>query len=184
MEFDPDETVFEVSEKLEAVIAANRAPKKTNKTDFVARGLLSVPLLPNLVVGLARLLDRYGLMPSIIHKASPFHTSLFISNMASIGMNYIYHHIYNFGTTGVFVSMGKAEQEVRMNSDGSCRSKRIMPVGTVIDERICSGGVYSRAFGYLRSCLTHPEMLEERPAQIKLETPMRKRKGDARQINA
>jgi len=183
LEFDPEDTIFDVSQKLDAAIEKTRAPKDKNRTDVLARFLLSVPLLPNIVVGLARLLDRYGLMPALIHKASPFHTSLFISNMASIGMNYIYHHIYNFGTTGVFVSMGKTESDVRVNADGSCRSQRIMPLGVVVDERICSGGVYSRAFGFLRSALAHPETLEERPPDVKFETKMSRRSGGA-QINA
>jgi hypothetical protein len=184
--FAPDETVFEVTEKLEEAIERNRKAEKANLTEGVARFLLATPLLPNIVVGLARLLDRYGLLPSVIHKASPFHTSLFVSNMASIGMSYIYHHIYDFGTTSVFVSMGRTEHEVRLNSDGSPRSRRIMPLGTVVDERICSGGEFSRAFGYLKSLLAHPEELEQKPEVVKIEIPLRKhrREQDKYQINA
>ncbi|NLG24918.1 MAG: 2-oxo acid dehydrogenase subunit E2 [Clostridiales bacterium] len=186
--FEPDETVFEVTDKLEAAIEENRKATEANLTEGVARFLLAVPLLPGIVVMLGRLLDRYGLLPSLIHRASPFHTSLFISNMASIGMGYIYHHIYDFGTTSVFVSMGRTEQEVRLNGDGSPRSRRIMPLGTVVDERICSGGEYARAFGYLRSILAHPEQLETRPEVVKTEMrPSRRRRrrdADKYQINA
>lgn len=38
--------------------------------------------------------------------ALPFHTSLFVTNMASIGMTRVYHHIYNFGDTTMFLSLG------------------------------------------------------------------------------
>lgn len=183
VEFDLNDTIYQVMEKLEAVIEKSRQPKDVNKTDRVARTLLAIPFLPNIVVGIVRLLDRYGFMPPLFHKASPFHTSLFISNMASIGMNYIYHHIYNFGTTSVFVAMGKTEMEVRVNSEGRWRSRRIMPAGVVVDERICSGGVYARAFAYLRGVLVRPELLEVPPETIKTEIDM-KRAAKTSQINA
>jgi hypothetical protein len=184
LEFDPSDTIYQVSEKLEAAIEESRHPKNTNLTDAIARGLLAVPGLPTLIVGLARITDRYGFMPSIIHKASPFHTSLFISNMASLGMGAIYHHIYNFGTTSLFVSMGKTEQVIRANADGTCRNRRVMPIGAVIDERVCSGGGYARAFSFYSACLSQPDILESPPDEVKLETPLRSRKGADSQINA
>ncbi len=179
--FHPSETVYEVNEHLEYAIAANRAPAQTNITDTLARGLMAIPGLAQVVVALARLLDRYGLLPPIIAKASPFHTSMFISNMASIGMGDIYHHIYNFGTTSLFFGMGKTEDEVLMNADGTCRRRRVMPIGAVIDERIAGGAEYARAFGFLQHCLSHPETLETAPETVKFETPYKDQK---RQINA
>ena len=149
VDFQLSDTIYDVTRRLEAAIAQTRKPGEKNKTDKLVKFLLSLPLLPDVVVSLAKVLDRYGLLPSYIHQASPFHTSLFISNMASIGMNYIYHHIYNFGTTSIFLGMGKTEQKIHANSDGTCRSHRIMPIGAVIDERICSGAVFSRAFSLL-----------------------------------
>lgn len=183
VEFQPTDTIFDVSHRLEKAIAETRKPASVNSTDVLARTLLSIPLLPNIVVGMARLLDRYGLMPSFIHNASPFHTSLFISNMASLGMNYIYHHIYNFGTTSLFLALGKTEQKVYPNADGTCRHKRIMPMGAVIDERISAGGVYARAFGQMQNYIHHPEQLEVPPERVLTETPLRI-PTNQRQINA
>jgi len=184
LNFNPESTVFEISEQLEAAIEVSREPRNKNRTDVFAHTLLAVPLFPNIVVGLVRLLDRYGLMPGFVYKASPFHTSLFISNMASIGMGYIYHHIYNFGTTSIFVSMGKTEQVLHANADGTCKSRRIMPLGVVIDERIASGALYGKAFAFLRSCLAKPEILEERPENVRLEIPLRVSSVPGGQINS
>lgn len=183
VDFQLTDTIYDVTRRIEAAIAETRKPGEKNKTDKLARFLLSMPVLPDVVVALAKLMDRYGLMPSYIHQASPFHTSLFISNMASIGMNYIYHHIYNFGTTSLFFGMGKTEQKLHANSDGTCRSKRIMPVGAVIDERICSGASFSRAFSQMKTYLHNPSLLETPPAEIKTETAMAAVTSE-RQINA
>ncbi|MBQ8954521.1 MAG: 2-oxo acid dehydrogenase subunit E2 [Clostridia bacterium] len=183
VQFNLDDTIFDVSRRLAQAIEEARVPEAVNKTDALARTLMKVPYLPNFVVFMARLLDNHGLMPRFIHEASPFHTSLFISNMASLGMNYIYHHIYDFGTTSIFATMGKTEQKVYRNSDGTCRSKRIMPVGVVIDERIASGGIFARMFSTIVKYLNNPELLEVPPEHIKTEIEM-KRAPEARQISA
>ncbi len=183
VDFQLTDTIFDVTRRIEAAIAETRKPGKQNKTDKLVKFLLSMPLLPDIVVGAAKLLDKYGLLPSYIHQASPFHTSLFISNMASIGMNYIYHHIYNFGTTSIFFGMGKTEQKIHANSDGTCRHKRVMPVGAVIDERICSGANYSRAFSQMKVYMHNPSMLETPPETVKTETKMAVVSSD-RQVNA
>lgn len=182
--FNPEDTVYDVTERVEEAIEKARKPQDVNLTDKVARTLLSIPMLPNFVVALVRLLDNHDMMPQLIHNASPFHTSLFISNMASIGMNYIYHHIYNFGTTSVFVAMGKTEQEVHANSDGTCRSKRVLPLGIVVDERVASGGVYSKAFASLQKYINHPELLEVPPESVRTECELLRVEDVKKQLNS
>ena len=170
--FDLHDTIFDVSKRLSDAIDDGRKPTEINGTDKLARGLMKVPGLPTFVVWAARRLDNHGLLPRFIHEASPFHTSLFISNMASIGMNYVYHHIYDFGTTSMFVTMGKTEQKVFRNNDGTCRSKRVMPAGCVIDERICSGENFARMFAAVTNYINNPELLEVPPDHIKTEVDM------------
>ena len=170
--FNLDDTIFDVSARLAEAIEKARVPEAVNSTDALARTLMKVPYLPNFIVFLARHLDNHGLMPRIIHEASPFHTGLFISNMASLGMNYIYHHIYDFGTTSLFITMGKTEQKIYLNNDGTGRSKRVMPVGVVIDERIASGGIFARMFSLVVKYLNNPELLESPPDHIKTEVDM------------
>ncbi len=60
--------------------------------------------------GLVKLMDRCGLLPRKIIDLSPFHTSLFITNLASINTEAIFHHCYEFGTTSVFVCMASLRQ--------------------------------------------------------------------------
>lgn len=173
VEFDPDATIFEVEEKIERAIENGRTNKEGTLTDKFANALLAVPFLPTLIVGLARLLDRYGLLPGIVYDASPFHTSLFITNMASINMSYIYHHLYNFGTTGIFLALGKIERTLQPMPGKLVSYKNQLPLGVVTDERVCGGAEYARAFSVMRKYLTNPALLEVRPETVKIETPMR-----------
>ncbi|MBR6053526.1 MAG: 2-oxo acid dehydrogenase subunit E2, partial [Clostridia bacterium] len=54
------------------------------------------------------------------------------------------HHIYNFGTTTMFFSMGSVLRETVVGSDGKVARKRYMPIGITADERICAGAMYAR----------------------------------------
>ena len=161
--FNPEDTLFQVAEKMNQAVAENRSLKVKNLTDRIAGFFLSIPFLPSLAFSLVRLLDRYGLLPKVILDASPFHTSMFITNMASIRMNYVYHHIYNFGTTGIFISMGKKETRLDLDKEGEVVKKSLLPLGIVIDERICSGAVYARGLAIMERYLRTPQLLEKEP---------------------
>ena len=68
-------------------------------------------------------------------------------------------------------------------ADGTCRSRRVMPLGIVVDERIASGGIYARAFAKAVGYLRNPELLEQPPETIRTETTMLP-VSETRQINA
>lgn len=153
--------IFAINDKIERAIAENQAAEHDNSTDKFAKFMFSVPLLPNIVVGLTRLLDRYGLLPRKIIDLSPFHTSLFITNLASINTSYIYHHCYAFGTTGVFACMGKPVPDFLSGN----YHKRLMPLSFVMDERICSGVEYARFCQSFHRYLKHPELTENGAAE-------------------
>lgn len=165
----PEATLMDVHNLFAASIEENRKPVTSNLTDKVARTLLGTPGLATFIVALARFLDRYGIMPGLILKASPFHTSMFITNMASIGMPSVYHHIYNFGTTSVFIGMGRIERHAEPAPGGAVRFRRMIPLGVVIDERIACGAAYGRAFSYLREMLADPAKLLVPPEKVNAE---------------
>ena len=154
------DTIWDIARKIDEAVKEARKPTAANGAVDFARIVMSLPLLPNLVVGLAKLLDRYGLMPKWLINISPFHCSLFITNMASLGMPAVFHHIYNFGTTSIFMSLGKPERSSKPGLNGSGSKRNIVPCGVVIDERCCGGAAYARGFQYLQSLINNPELLE------------------------
>ena len=165
--FDPSDTIHDVAQRINEAIAANRPMEESNFTLRFARGMLSLPMLPNAVMGLVKLMDRYGLLPKVLIDASPFHASLWITNMASIGMHSVYHHIYNFGNSSLFFSMGTVERKLGMTADGKVMRKRMLPVGVTADERVCAGAMYARLFAAMLHLLNHPEEMETPPTQVR-----------------
>jgi hypothetical protein len=163
--FDPHDTIFDVAARIEKDISISRQENADNSTMKLAEFLLR-PILANTVVMAARILDRYGIMPKAIIEASPFHTGMFITNMASIGMPAVNHHIYNFGTTSQFVSIGVNERAVEVDRDGAVRKVRNMPLGVVADERVCAGMIYSKFVSKFMGYIKAPEELEIPPEQV------------------
>ena len=155
----PEDDVFTISQKIKDQIDQNQDAVHNNSTDQFANIAFSIPGLARFVFWLAYRLDLHGLLPRKIIDLSPFHTSLFITNLASINTSYIFHHCYEFGTTSVFVCMGRPVPDP-LAPAGS--RKKQMPLGVVMDERIATGIEYSRFFAAFERYLKKPELLEVR----------------------
>ena len=153
------DTVFSISDKIRESLARNSDSSHNNGADKFVNIVFGMPGLAGLVFRLIKWMDLAGLLPRKIIDLSPFHTSLFITNLASINTQVIYHHCYEFGTTSVFICMGKPVP--KPGADPQSRS-RAMPLGVVMDERIATGVEYSRFFAAFTRYLKHPEELETR----------------------
>lgn len=165
MYFEMTDTVFDVNNKIDKYVTENRETPEKNGTEKMIKILLGTPGVLRVGVGLFRFMDKHGLLPKKLIDASPFHNSLCISNLASIRTNHIYHHCYEFGTTSVFITMGNL-REVPKRHSGEIVFERCIPLGVVMDERICSGGYFALAFRRMKQYLRKPELLESPPEVV------------------
>lgn len=165
MTFDGTESIYDIKDKIDEEIKKNSGMSAENETDRVAKALTWTPnVLIKFSVGLFKWLDKHGMLPKKLLRVSPFHASLFLTNMKSIKMNYVFHHIYNFGTASVFMSMGKERYlPVVKDLDGATMGvKKNMEAGIVVDERICDGLYYGNSLRLFKQIMENPSMLEER----------------------
>lgn len=166
IKFDLTDTLYDVRDRMNAVIGANRGEDKKNFADKLAAAALMIPGLPTALVALVRLLDRYGLCPGALLDELPFHTSMFITNNASIGLHHVNHHIYNFGSTSMFFGMGSVER-LAVVENGATRMKRFLPIGITVDERVTSGAHFAGFFGSMVRYLAEPSLLETPPEKVR-----------------
>jgi hypothetical protein len=165
--FKPTDTLFEVAEKMNALIMENKDPNEQNDTDKLARIIMLCPgFLIKFIVFLVRTLDYIGCMPRIINELSPFHASFFITDLGSLGIKPIHHHLYDFGTTSIFVAFGMKLRERVIDSAGNIKEKKFIPMKIVTDERTVDGHYYASAFKLFRSLVQHPERLEKPPENL------------------
>ena len=168
LSFDLTDTLYDVRDRMTAAVAANRGEDNKNFLDKLAGTLLKVPGLPTLIVGLVRLLDRYGICPKALIDELPFHVGMYITNNASIGLHHVNHHIYNFGDVSLFFGMGLVEK-IAVVENGQTRMKRYLPIGITADERVCSGAHFARFFASMEKYLDHPELLETPPETVRFD---------------
>lgn len=158
--FDGSENIFEIAEKLNKTIKANKETTEDNTTSNFAKILSHVPnFVIRLVVNFLIWSDKHGIMPKAVIDLSPFHTSAFLTNMGSLGIDAIYHHIYNFGTCGIFIAMGKRKKGWIYEED-EIKQEKSMSIAIVGDERICDGFYYASSMKSLLKYLMKPEVLE------------------------
>ncbi len=163
MRFTGQESVYQVKEKVDAELAkAFAESSKNNKTTNFAKILTFVPAcLIKFGVGTIKLLDRWGLIPNSILNLSPFHTSIYLTNLKSIKGDAIYHHLYNFGTTGVFIAMGKEQLRPVVTLDDKIVPAKVMPIGITLDERFSDGFYFMKCLRLLKKFVSDPSTMEE-----------------------
>lgn len=172
--FDPEDTLKDVVDKVNADLAkidrsTASVEEDANKTDFDALEL-AFAHIPNALLKLAFALvkwaDKHGWLPRAIVDLSPFHTTAFITNMGSFGMDAVFHHIYELGTLSVFGAIGNKETVYETQRDGSIKRKVYLHVKFVVDERITDGFSYGVAFKSIRSLISRPEKLLTPPEKV------------------
>ena len=154
--------IFTVQRKIDEYISENRVAYESNGTEKMIRFLLSIPGLCRFGVNLFKWADKHGFLPKKVIAMSPFHASLLLSNLASIRTNHIYHHVYEFGTTSIAVTMGNLREVPRRKADG-IEFERCLPLGIVMDERIASGSYFALAFRQFIKYIKNPRLLEGEP---------------------
>lgn len=151
--------IFAVEEKIQKYVSDNRREVTDNPTDKLIAKLVSIPGLLRVAVNVLVWADKHNLLPKSIIDASPFHVSMVFTNLASIRTNHIFHHCYDFGTTSIVMAAGNT-REVPKRSKGEIIFEKCLPLGVVMDERICSGSYFAMAFRRMKQYLKEPTLLE------------------------
>ncbi len=172
IKFDARDTIYDIRDRLNAALEQNKKLEVSNSADRAAAFFVRLPpLILKSVIGLLNFLDNHGALPNALRELSPFHTSMWLTDLGSIGIQSIYHHIYEFGTTSAFFAFGTRTKEREITEDGTVHTRTYLTIRAVTDERIVDGFYYAATFRLFRRLMSHPELLavmpDEIPADIK-----------------
>lgn len=167
--FDGTESILEITEKINEAIRKETVLREgENSADKMARVLTSLPSwLLNAVASIAMWMDRHNILPKSVIEFSPFHTSFYITNLKSLGVNPVFHHTCEFGTNGLFFAMGK-EKQIPVVEKGEVVIQKHMPFTLVSDERFCDGLYFALALREFKKIMKNPKLLET-PLEKKVE---------------
>ncbi len=167
VEFSPYDTVDEVYEKFNSTVQSVVGNTDESSFDKLAKVINYIPgLFLRWTVKFLNFLDYFGLLPRALTKLSPFHGTLIVTSMGSLGIRPIYHHIYDFGNLPVFIAYGKRRIERGVDENGEVITRRIVDMKVVTDERICDGYYFANAFKMLKRGVEDPERLTVPPEEV------------------
>ena len=118
------------------------------------------------LVSLVAWLEKHSLCPKALLETDPYHSSVVLANLGSIGLPDGYHHLTNWGTTSIFVVIGQYGRLPFYEND-QVIFKDGVKLGITVDERIADGYYFSKSFKMLKLFLENPELLD-RPLNEKL----------------
>jgi pyruvate/2-oxoglutarate dehydrogenase complex dihydrolipoamide acyltransferase (E2) component len=118
------------------------------------RGLL------RLAVSLLSLWDFYVDTPGFLRGVDPLRCSAYVANLGSVGLGAAYHHLFEWGTCSLFVTIGKVRPTVCVGEDGQPTVRRTVELKIALDERIADGYYDARALELFDTYLNDPTQLE------------------------
>lgn len=167
VQFEPTDTIYDVYDKFNKVVEEQKNESEVNDTEKMAKILNKIPgFVVRFFVGILRWLDYVGWLPRAILELSPFHGSMIITSLGSLGIRPIYHHIYDFGNLPVFVAYGAKQHGVKLDDEGNVKKYRYIEMKVTTDERICDGYYYASAFKMMKRIFENPHVLENPPDEV------------------
>jgi len=162
--FDIRDTIINVYEKLNIEIEKIRGEGEATNTDDVAKALMKLPRpILKFSVFVLGFMDYFGLLPRSLINASPFHGSVIITDLGSMGMPPVFHHLYNFGNLPLFISLGAKRKTRELKADGTVLEQKLIDYTLSMDERCCDGFMFSQGIKLFRNLLRYPGALEKPP---------------------
>ena len=165
--FEPTDTIFDVYRKMSEKIDEIKTVEGNNNTEDVAEAMCKAPrFLLRFALTILRIMDYFGWLPQSLLDASPFHGSMIITDLGSLRIGPIYHHIYNFGTLPVFSSFGAKRHAYELDRHGNMVDRKYVDCKFVMDERTVDGHYYAQFLQAFRYICQHPEIIETPPSKV------------------
>lgn len=105
-----------------------------------------------IVFFVVRRLEYHGIVPEALTNGDPNYSTVLLSNLGSIGAGAPYHHLSNYGTCSIMVTIGTIK---------TVDKKSTLDVTFTIDERIADGFYFAKSLRVFHYLFAHPELLTE-----------------------
>ena len=150
LKIKPDDTVLNISSQILGDVKQARTSGKNNLDETMSFvGKLPRCIL-EIVFWVIRKLEYFGIMPEALMKGDPNYSSCLISNLGSIKAPSCYHHLSEYGTMSMMVTIGTIEEQ---------NKKSLLPVTFTFDERIADGFYFAKSCRLIKYVLENPEEL-------------------------
>ena len=156
-----DTNLSAVTKKIVGDVHELRESVGSNDFDKVinAIGRLPAPVL-RLFIACLQFLSATGHLPDELTDGDTNHTTVLLSNLGSIKCGSCYHHLNNYGTNSIMITVGVIHKEPKVMEDGSISVRDVLTLGFTADERIADGFYFARSLKLAEHLIAHPELLD------------------------
>ncbi len=157
-----DDTIDSFSYRVAGEVKEMRKSEhSTGGIDSIIDTLAKIPrLLLMLIVRTLRYLDYWGVNPKAVTDGDTNYSTVLLSNLGSIKGPAVYHHLNNYGTNSIMVTIGTIHKEEIVTADGTKQVRDVVDIGATIDERIADGFYFVRSLKLVKHIFAHPELLD------------------------
>jgi hypothetical protein len=157
-EFDPAEPFVDMVAALQDQLHTAKFGGGTNSVDSELKLTLMLPGFGRRLVFVAyRWLEALGMFPKSFVDNDPLYASMFLTDLSSLGLDSVFHHLYDYGNVGTFGVLGRAHAEQIPDPDsGRLERKRVATIRWSFDERIEDGLYAGYAIKYFKRLVEDP----------------------------
>lgn len=160
---DMDDNLDSISRKIVGDVKETRKSEhSTDGIDVLLDKFAAIPrpILMCIIKGI-RCLDFWGINPEVITNGDPDFTTVLLSNLGSVKCPSVYHHLNNYGTNSIMITIGTLHKEEVLMDDGHKELRDVVDFGAILDERIADGFYFARSLRLLKYVFENPEMLDK-----------------------
>jgi hypothetical protein len=160
MKVDGDTTLSDISRKILGETKEMRE-SGTSDVDGIINTFAKTPrFVQRIAMRAFRILDFYGMMPKFMTDGDTNYVSVLLSNLGSIKADAAYHHLNNYGTNSIMMTIGEIHKEQILSKEGLPVIRDVVNFGINVDERIADGFYFAKSMKIMRHIIEHPRMLE------------------------
>ena len=164
--FSPADTVFDVYRRLAAAVDEVQADVAVTVPEKLSSALSRLPRpFLRLALFAARVMDYFDWLPWSWLNASPFHGSLRIVDMGSLGVLPADTALPDFGTLSSALSFGAKRKTLEL-AESSVHEARYVDYRICVDGRLTDSAYFASALKCLKYFLRNPALLELPPEKV------------------
>ena len=161
LDIEKNDNIMSLSKKM-AVDVFKVRNEGTNDMDGILKFFTSLPkCILSLIVKIVLFLDRKGINPKSLTEGDTNYVTLLLSNLGSIKTDSCYHHLNEYGTNSIVMTIGTIRDVGK---------KKIVDFTFTLDERIADGFYFAKSVKLAEYIANNVELLEEKKKKkVKIE---------------
>ena len=157
-----EENLCAVTDKISPRVREAKREDKGQSVDDILNILKKLPKpVMSFVMWVINFLDSHGLMPKALSKVDTNYCTVLLSNLGSIKCDAVYHHLNNFGTNSIVITIGEIHKQLVPDENGEVQVRDVVNIGATLDERIADGFYFARSLKLIKHICKNPEILDK-----------------------